>query len=178
MQTRNHFSSFVPSFVPFQWRWRTALAALALGVTAVPALTACPSSAAGRFVSNGAEVTDSQTGLVWARCSAGQSWDGSVCAGNAGRYTHEQALEYAAGQSGWRLPSVKELFSLADKGCVNPAIDATVFPNTTTDVYYWSATPYVAINGYAWVVAFKEGGSAGGSRRDGQRAVRLVRSNP
>ncbi|RRD39162.1 DUF1566 domain-containing protein [Comamonadaceae bacterium OH3737_COT-264] len=158
-------------------RWRTALAALALGAAALPALAACPSQP-GRFVPNGAEVTDRQTGLVWARCSAGQSWDGSACAGHANRYTHEQALEYAASQSGWRLPSVKELFSLVDKGCVNPTIDATVFPNTVTSTDYWSATPYVRDPAFARVVRFEYGSaSSGGSGRGVQRAVRLVRAS-
>lgn len=161
-------------------RWRTAPAALALalGAAAMPALGACPSQP-DRFVPNGAEVTDSQTGLVWARCSAGQNWDGNACAGHASRYTHEQALEYAASQSGWRLPSVKELFSLADKGCVNPAIDATVFPNTVTDVGYWSATPYAGNPASAWIVGFSDGNAYDDYHhdRDYPRAVRLVRAS-
>ncbi|WP_172424985.1 DUF1566 domain-containing protein [Vandammella animalimorsus] len=157
-------------------RWRTALAALALGAAALPALAACPSQP-GRFVPNGAEVTDSQTGLVWARCSAGQSWDGSVCAGNAGRYTHEQALEYAASQSGWRLPSVKELFSLVDKGCASPAIDATVFPDTSIR-WYWTATPFQRSGASAWLVEFSGGGHVGYYDRGFDAgAVRLVRAS-
>jgi Protein of unknown function (DUF1566) len=133
---------------------------------------ACP-SLAGRFTANGVEVTDSRTGLVWARCSAGQSLNGTACTGTANTYTHEQALSYAASQSGWRLPNVKELASLADKGCQNPAIDSTAFPNTVTSLY-WSSSPYVGNSGSAWSVYFFNGTVSGDIRYSGYY-VRLVR---
>jgi len=45
----------------------------------------------------------------------GQTWAnaGSSCTGTASTYTHEQAPAYAKTQTGWRLPNVKELASLA-----------------------------------------------------------------
>ena len=86
MQIQEHFSSFASAFVLLQRRWQV-IAALALGSAVMPALAGCPSQP-GRFVPNGAEVIDSRTGLIWARCSVGQSWDGSACTGNANRYTH------------------------------------------------------------------------------------------
>ena len=106
--------------------------------------------------SSGTEVTDTKTGLIWQRCSAGQSWDGSTCAGSATTYTHEQALAYAKKQTGWRLPTVKELSSLADKGRSNPAIDTTAFPATASN-WYWTSSPVVGRPGYAWVVSFSNG---------------------
>jgi Protein of unknown function (DUF1566) len=134
---------------------------------------ACP-SLAGRFTVSGAEVTDSRTGLIWARCSAGQSLSGTACTGTANTYTHEQALTYAKSQSGWRLPNVKELAGLADKGCQNPAIDSsTAFPNTVSSAY-WSSSPYVVHSDSAWVVNF-DGGTVYRTYRSYGGYVRLVR---
>ena len=123
--------------------------------------------------SSGTEVTDTKTGLTWQRCSAGQSWDGRTCAGSATTYTHEQALAYAKKQTGWRLPTVKELSSLADKGHSNPAIDTTAFPATASDGY-WTSSPLVGYPDLAWGVLF-DVGSVGYYGRYDAGYVRLVR---
>ena len=136
----------------------------------------CPSwPTAERFVyqAGGAEVRDSRTGLVWARCSVGQTWVGTDCAGTVSFLTHEAALAYANTQTGWRLPSRRELSSLADKGCVSPAIDRTAFPSTATSVY-WSTSPFVGNANGAWGVYFNSGLVLDYSR-DLNAAVRLVR---
>jgi len=161
---------------PIQKLFASCLACLS---AAVAAQVACPTTA-GRFVPNGAEVADSQTGLVWQRCSAGQSWSGSTCTGTAATYTHEAALTYAQTQNtansttGWRLPNVKELSSIADKGCQSPAIDGTAFPNT--NAVYWSSSPYVGVASYAWYVVFNDG-YVYYSLRGYTYAVRLVRAS-
>lgn len=123
----------------------------------------CPSlPTAERFTINDAEVTDKRTGLTWKRCSEGQSWSGSTCTGTARTHTHEAALALAktANSSqiatGWRLPNVKELASLADKGCQNPAIDSTAFPATPSS-WFWSSSPSVGDSVSAWVVDFYYG---------------------
>lgn len=160
-------------------RWRTALAALALGAAAMPALAACPSSAQGRFVptgANNAEVKDTETGLIWQRCSVGRSWDGNACTGTVSAMTHEAALAYAKGQADWRLPNVKELSSLVDHGCTRPTIDATVFPGTRAS-WYWTATPYAGNSANAWGVDFNYGVASGSNSRGDRRAVRLVRTS-
>jgi len=127
------------------------------------------------YSTDGAEVTDSKTGLIWQRCSAGQSWDGSTCNGTAATYTHEAALSYAKSraQAGWRLPNVKELFSITDKTRSNPAIDVTAFPATHPS-WYWSASPYAGDAAYAWFVYFSDG-RVGNSNRSSDLQVRLVR---
>jgi hypothetical protein len=135
---------------------------------------ACPSNP-NRFSGTGAEVTDTQTGLVWARCSAGQTSTGSGCSGPAASYTHEQALAYATSQSGWRLPNRKELSSLVDTGCQFPSIDAKVFPGTNPD-NYWTSSPYAATGTAAWFVHFGVGVVLG-EDRSMLYAVRLVRAS-
>jgi hypothetical protein len=146
------------------------------------ALAACPTTP-GRFVTNGAEVTDSQTGLVWQRCSAGQSWIGSTCTDDVNLYNHEQALAYAKSQNTansptvWRLPNVKELASLADKGCKLPAIDSTVFPETPAYSRYWSSSPKVGDPSTAWNVDFSYGYVRHIGDRTFGNAVRLVRAS-
>ncbi|MGI9889996.1 DUF1566 domain-containing protein [Vibrio chagasii] len=64
-------------------------------------------------------VDDTVTGLMWARCLSGQTWDGSSCQGTAAWHTWGLHIEAAkksrlGGYSDWRMPSVKELYSIAD----------------------------------------------------------------
>jgi hypothetical protein len=121
-------------------------------------------------------VVDSKTGLKWRRCSEGQTWDGSTCAGAPLTYTHEEALRHAQTQTGWRLPGVKELSSIADKDCNNPAIDNATFPNTTSS-YYWTSTPF-AYKGKGtsiWLITFRDGGIKS-QTRDSYVPVRLLRA--
>ncbi len=160
-----------------------ALVAATLSATALKAHAACPSwPTAERFSISGEEVTDTRTGLVWKRCSEGQTLSGSSCTGTAASYTHEQALvraksaNTANSTTGWRLPNVKELTSLADKGCQNPSIDSTAFPSTPSN-WYWSSSPYVGTSGYAWVVDFGYGKVGDGNRYGYYGQVRLVRAS-
>lgn len=137
----------------------------------------CPSLAtATRFTLNGAVVTDKVTGLLWARCSLGQTWTGSICTGVASTFTHEQALQYAQVQSGWRLPNVKELSSLVDRGCLSLAIDPVAFPGTPP-ASYWSSSPDAADSTIAWSVAFDTGGVENYNGRSFNLHVRLVRTS-
>ena len=130
-------------------------------VIAVLLMCADGAMAQSRFTYNSAgdEVTDTRSGLVWKRCSEGQTWDGNTCTGSATGFSHEGALVHAqsqAGSAGWRLPNVKELSSLADKSRANPAIDVTAFPATPSR-FYWTATPDANASPNAWVVGFDYG---------------------
>ena len=151
-------------------------------IFAVPgaSLAACPTWPAvdrpnARFTLNdtGTEVKDNRTGVVWKRCSEGQVLSANTCTGSAAAYSHKEALENAKQQSGWRLPNVKELASLADKGCINPAIDSSAFPNTSSTLY-WTSTPYVSNSQNVWYVDYRFSGVFYLSR-DLKGAVRLVR---
>jgi len=124
-----------------------------------------------------AEVRDIRTGLVWQRCSLGQSWNAGRCNGTASTVTWQGALQAAraTGQV-WRLPDIKELQSLVEEACQVPAINTVLFPGTVND-WYWSSSPVVAYPAFAWLVHFGSGNSYGDAK-SGERLVRLVRSVP
>lgn len=157
---------------------------LVLGLNSGLALSqaTCP-TAPGRFAATGDEVLDRYTGLVWKRCSQGQTWSGTDCTGTATTHTQEQAMIVAGQVTGaWRLPNIRELSSLADFGCYSTsqvglaAIDRTAFPRTPR-AFAWSTTPYMRVQSSAWVVNFDEG-NAQTVGRGYTGYVRLVRSTP
>ena len=124
----------------------------------------------------GAEVWDKQTDLIWQRCSLGQSWDGSACTGAAVGHTWQQALEAAkAAGGGWLLPNQRELHSLVERGCNNPAINLTLFPNTPTNEWFWSSSSAAGDGDNAWSVRFHDGYGGDVSKPNGFY-VRLVRA--
>ena len=134
-----------------------------------------------RYQQAGATVLDKTTGLMWLRCPLGMSWNGTICTVTGTEdttYNSEQAKQQAdtstaAGYSDWRLPNVKELFSLVEPACIFPAINLQVFPNTQAE-WFWSSSPYVGDSNYAWFVNFDYGLVFGLSLRNSY-AVRLVR---
>lgn len=104
---------------------------------------------------SGDEVKDLKTGMIWQRCSVGQSWDGFTCNGSATWNYWEWALTMGDGQ--WRLPNIKELSSIVETACVSPSINTNIFPNTQSG-YYWSSSPSTYTGGgFAWIVDFSHG---------------------
>lgn len=92
-----------------------------------------------------AAVKDANTGLIWQQT------------GSPERLTHAQAEAYVKKLGkGWRLPTVEELFCLADRTRVAPAINP-IFACESS--WYWTATPYAGGAGAAWVVYFGSGSS-------------------
>ena len=123
-------------------------------------------------------VTDPTTGLVWMRCSMGQTWNGTTCTGKASAYTFDQANALTgtltfAGQSDWRVPNIRELQTIVDRTVFNPAIDSVVFPAAPSSSY-WSGSPYAAGSSNAWHISFGLGNVYDGYRSS-PRNVRLVR---
>jgi hypothetical protein len=126
---------------------------------------------------NDGTVTHKRTGLVWQRCSVGQTWTGSTCSGTASTYTYDVAMALKssfAGKSDWRVPNQNELLSIAEYGSHNPAINTTLFPNTPSDGF-WSSSPDANYSGYAWIVNFANGNDYNNSKVNND-AVRLVRA--
>lgn len=141
----------------------------------------------------GSEVKDLQTGLTWARCSVGQSWDGNSCVGEAKEFTFDQAQQQAG--NGWRVPTVRELHSLVwcstgktknsddpedGKGVIEhwcdgyfsrPTVRTDVFPSNESS--YWTSSRHVGNSGNARGVDFNNGSVYGGGRHH-TYAVRLV----
>ena len=105
-------------------------------------------------------VKDNATGLVWQKCSSGQTNDAS-CSGTATTANWTGALSYCnslslAGRS-WRLPNTNELKSIVDRSKASgAAIDLTSFPATVSDKY-WSASTYVSTKANGWFVDFSGG---------------------
>jgi hypothetical protein len=125
-------------------------------------------------------VTDNKTGLMWKQCLEGIS--GSNCTtGTMTIFTWQQALQRPgtvntsgfAGYTDWRMPDIRELRSMIEKQCYNPAFNTTRFPNTP-GLLVWSGSPVAGSSDGAWFVNFILGVSHAGKRSD-FGAVRLVR---
>lgn len=132
--------------------------------------------------SQGSEVRDKTTGLIWQRCALGMVWTGTDCVGTPSGYTWLQALQAASqtpasvvpAASRWRLPSDSELLSLVERSCTNPAINSRMFPSTPSN-WFWSSSPGGRQSDDAWYADFADGDGYSGYKND-IAFVRLVRS--
>ena len=116
-------------------------------------------------------VTDQNTGLTWRRCAEGMIYASGRCSSFStySTYSWQQALAVPAqsGNAGWRVPNVKELESLVDRSCANPAVSGGRFPDQPA-VDFWSSTP-------GWAVSFNDGSVLSGQTYSAAKAVRLVK---
>ncbi|MBP7284411.1 MAG: DUF1566 domain-containing protein [Leptospiraceae bacterium] len=109
----------------------------------------------------GGIVKDNVTGLIWQKCSRGQTNDSS-CTGTATTTTWGNAITYCNGLNllgkTWRLPNVNELRSILDINKANfPTINLTIFPSSVNNVY-WSSTTFDFDTTFAWHVDFQSNG--------------------
>lgn len=88
-------------------------------------------------------ATDITTGLMWMRCSLGQKWNGQTCLEDENRVNYysiyflpiiTSGFSYA-GHSDWRVPDIKELESIVEISCYNPAINQDIFPETESTYF-------------------------------------------
>ncbi|MCO6355704.1 DUF1566 domain-containing protein [Pseudoalteromonas shioyasakiensis] len=117
-----------------------------------------------RFVINeDGTVSDSETGLMWQRCTFGQSYDSDTdtCEGTSQQLTWGEALRGAenatfADYTDWHVPNVKELASILEHSCVQPSINENAFLSTKLQ-NYWSSTSGISRTDLAWVYQFDKG---------------------
>jgi hypothetical protein len=146
--------------------------ASAIHATAASAVR--PAAIVPRYITQGDTLLDKKTGLVWARCSVGQTWNGTGCDGSVSTFNFIDAQRQA--KDGWRLPTLDELKSLVTASRVPPAINKVAFPSMDPmRLGYWSSTPDGDV--YAWAVMFLDG-RAENIHGDAPRAVRLIKITP
>jgi hypothetical protein len=115
-----------------------------------------------------AAVLDNTTALIWTvKESKPLTWKKAKAA--------VEKLD-TAGFTDWRLPTVEELFLLADRTKHSPAIDTAFFPDCKSE-WYWTSTPAAFSPGdCAWLVNFYNGGASWCNQGDGA-FVRAVRAS-
>ncbi|WP_405630990.1 DUF1566 domain-containing protein [Pseudoalteromonas sp. Ld20] len=105
-------------------------------------------------------VTHNTTGLMWMRCSIGQTLEDESCTGDASGFTWQQALTQNdtayAGYSDWQLPNKNELASIVEQHCYEPSINEVIFPDTPAN-HFWSSSPYAYTGSGAWGTDFYYG---------------------
>jgi len=121
-----------------------------------------------RFTDNGdGTVTDKLTGLIWlknANCNNGKmNWTDALNFANA---LYDGSTSYGGGDCGlsdssiathWRLPNLKELYSLIDLSRKNPALPTGhLFSGVQLD-YYWSSTTSANNTSKAWDINLNSG---------------------
>lgn len=118
-------------------------------------------------------VTDTRTGLIWKRCPEGFNLDDKGTPQTLGDdtcvlattpyYTWFSALQHAentgyAGYHDWRVPNIKELMSIIEYRCHNPAFNIAVFPEPLPIMNdYWTSSLDPETSGRSWDVDMDSG---------------------
>jgi len=96
-----------------------------------------PGAPAGQYTTAADTVTDNKTGLVWQRAASPATYDETSAPAFC------PTLDLGGFNSGWRLPTYKELQTLVDPRVATPGptIDQAAFPSTPA-AYFWVSTGY------------------------------------
>ena len=148
-------------------------------LTSSSVVLASSTSSEGQFLARDHLVIDLQSGVEWMRCSVGQRWNGSSCAGDIIRLSHNdvaKAIVLANEQLGgsWRLPSRTELEALVCANCIDVKIDSKTFPQTMAEPYWTGEVNRFAARHF-WSVNFMTGHTYGRFFPQQKLAVRFVR---
>lgn len=144
-------------------------------------------STAGAYTVDGALARDLRNGLVWDRCSLGQTLsnqgdEGLSCVGEAIQMSWDQAqrevkARNAAGYLGhndWRLPNTKEIFTQLERRCAQPFVDMRVFPVTDVEPH-WTSTTNMIEPSLAFSVQYEFGHHLSVPKDQTLGRIRLVR---
>lgn len=142
--------------------WMAACCTGALAQQLCLSDTVQSSTPVDHFVVDKATAVDRTTGLMWTRCFAGVAGD-DCGSGAAALMSWPAALQYAErmnresylGFRNWRVPNIKELSTIAEAQCVNPALNPALFP-TAPPLKVWSSSPYSLYPHYAWFFDFRD----------------------
>lgn len=105
-----------------------------------------PGSSVERFIDNeDGTISDNKTGLVWQKCNYGLEFFDGVCGGSTVVMTWSEALQNAQeyiddNDFTWRVPTIKELNSLIERSCVEPAMSELFDYEAGVAQRYWSST--------------------------------------
>ena len=113
-----------------------------------------------------AMVRDDITGLIWEvktdfddihNVDDTYTWQGAQ-----DNFIAQLNNDNFGGYADWRLPTIKELYTLVNKGRHNTAVNRDFFPNikystATPRLVYWSSTTAVVDSGLAWYQDFQDG---------------------
>lgn len=130
-------------------------------------------------------VLDKFTGLMWKACSEGQTWNkvAHTCELTPEVFDWFAAIQHAqatnmqggfADYKDWRLPNIKELLTLVERQCRNPAINLEVFPNSESSKFVFLSSTRGSSYSY-WRVYFQDGSDVMFARPSPTGAVYLVR---
>lgn len=120
---------------------------------------------------------DNVTNLIWSLQSGNGDW---TTYAQSTLPTATNAANRCQYNTGWRLPTRRELLSIVLNDGSNPAIDANYFPYTQNSSY-WTSDTYASSTSLAWFVYFTNNVDRGGTNADSKSSaysVRLVRSGP
>lgn len=134
---------------------------------------------AERYIDNGnGTITDTQTKLMWMRCSVGQTWQDGSCKGSPNTFIWPYAMGMSisdGNHTDWRLPTKEELSSLIycssgkptywkpnDNVCEgnykSPTLAQAAFPQTPDYAGYWTSTASDNSQfGGKWLIQFYDG---------------------
>ncbi|KZX01836.1 adhesin [Pseudoalteromonas luteoviolacea] len=135
-----------------------------------------------RFVvNNDGTVCDKKTEIMWQRCTFGFVYNATseTCDNEEQKLSWQEALSAAkssrvANFDDWQLPNVKELSSIVERSCEDPAINATVFLGNHSG-NYWSSTTNINDPSRAWTYQFQDGLNDSSSSKSSDAFVRLMR---